>query len=278
MAIGSTGWETMLEGLLATGFQISGTWPMRTEMVTVNSQRHQCPSLLYRSGVPTAPLDTPARHTPGIRAGIETGAAGYPLGDDGREYCAGGPGAGYHRTGDGDLLPLLEGGRGRRFADARAHGAPDHQSSLDEQLSEAEGDVDSHTRFAITWFEQRGMESGPYGEAESIATARNVSVRGVVETGILEARAGKVHLLPREKLLEDGTRVDGRITDWEIVQYLIRALETEGEQGAAMLLQGSGSEARRRGTSPTASTASASGRSGRRRHSPTTPLSSPGPR
>jgi putative DNA methylase len=30
--IASTGWETMLEGLMAAGFQITGTWPMRTEL------------------------------------------------------------------------------------------------------------------------------------------------------------------------------------------------------------------------------------------------------
>src|SRR3712207_2135606 len=98
--------------------------------------------------------------------------------------------------------------------------------SLDEYLSEAEGDVDSHTRFAITWFEHRGMESGPYGEAETIANARNVSVRGVVDAGILEARAGKVRLLPRENLAEEwNPGTDRRLTDWEIVQYLIRALQ-----------------------------------------------------
>lgn len=109
--------------------------------------------------------------------------------------------------------------------------------SLDEHLAEAEGDVDSHTRFALTWFEQRGMESGPYGEAETIATARGVSVRGVQESGILEARAGKARLLPRESLAGDwDPATDGRLTDWEIVQHLIRALETEGETGAARLL------------------------------------------
>jgi len=109
--------------------------------------------------------------------------------------------------------------------------------SLDEHLSEAEGDVDSHTRFALTWFEHKGMESGPFGEAETIASARAVSVRGVVDTGILEARAGKVRLIPRAKLLEGwDPQSDGRLTDWEVVQYLIRALEAEGEQGAAMLL------------------------------------------
>src|SRR5690606_15500550 len=30
----STGWETMLEGLISSGFQITGTWPMNTEMAT----------------------------------------------------------------------------------------------------------------------------------------------------------------------------------------------------------------------------------------------------
>src|SRR5260370_32252540 len=29
-AIASTGWETMLEGLIRSGFTITGTWPMRT--------------------------------------------------------------------------------------------------------------------------------------------------------------------------------------------------------------------------------------------------------
>ncbi|MHC5830348.1 MAG: hypothetical protein ACYT04_84025, partial [Nostoc sp.] len=30
-AVASTGWETMLEGLIQAGFSINGTWPMRTE-------------------------------------------------------------------------------------------------------------------------------------------------------------------------------------------------------------------------------------------------------
>src|SRR5437868_6506293 len=35
----STGWKTMLEGLLKAGFQISGTWPMRSELSTRNVGR-----------------------------------------------------------------------------------------------------------------------------------------------------------------------------------------------------------------------------------------------
>src|SRR5690606_27862228 len=33
-SVASTGWEVMLDGLIDAGFQITGTWPVRTELVT----------------------------------------------------------------------------------------------------------------------------------------------------------------------------------------------------------------------------------------------------
>ena len=59
--------------------------------------------------------------------------------------------------------------------------------ALDEYLSEQEADYDADTRFAITWFETHGMDTGPYGTAETLAIARGVAVAGVVDSGILEA-------------------------------------------------------------------------------------------
>jgi putative DNA methylase len=51
----STGWETMLEGLIASGFTLSGTWPMRTEL-TGNLKGHMnvlaSSVVLVASGVP----------------------------------------------------------------------------------------------------------------------------------------------------------------------------------------------------------------------------------
>ena len=42
--IASTGWETMLEGLLKAGFQITGTLPMRTETQRAHCcYWHKCP-------------------------------------------------------------------------------------------------------------------------------------------------------------------------------------------------------------------------------------------
>lgn len=109
--------------------------------------------------------------------------------------------------------------------------------ALDEFLSEQEGEYDSYTRFAITWFETYGMNTGPYGTAETLATARGVSVAGVVQAGILEAKGGKVRLRKREELDPDwDPQADAHLTIWECTQHLIRKLDKEGETGAAALL------------------------------------------
>jgi putative DNA methylase len=109
-------------------------------------------------------------------------------------------------------------------------------AELDEYLARQEGDYDSYTRFAVTWFRQHQFDAGKYGEAEVLATARNVAVQGVVQAGILEARGGNVRLLKRAELPPDWDWwTDQRPTIWEGTQHLIRRLEGEGEDSAARL-------------------------------------------
>jgi putative DNA methylase len=109
--------------------------------------------------------------------------------------------------------------------------------ALDEYLAEQEGEFDSDTRFALTWFESNKFDSGPFGVAETLAKARNVSVRGVEEAGILTSSAGKVRILRRGELPEDwDPEADKRLTVWEATQHLIKRLETQGEEAAAELL------------------------------------------
>ena len=47
--LASTGWETMLGGLLNAGWQVDGTWPMRTELENrqVSRERTHLPRLLF---------------------------------------------------------------------------------------------------------------------------------------------------------------------------------------------------------------------------------------
>jgi putative DNA methylase len=238
LSVASTGWETMLEGLLAADFQITGTWPMRTEMgnrsVATGTNALASSIILVCRPRPTeASLATRQEFVRALRRELPD-ALSVMMAENvapvDLAQATIGPGMAiysrYSKVVEADGSPMRV-----RTALQIIY------QSLDEHLSEAEGDVDPHTRFALTWFEQRGMQEGPYGEAESVATARNVSVRGVQDAGILEARAGKVRLLPREMLAQNWEPAkDSRLTDWEIVQYLIRALETQGEMGAARLL------------------------------------------
>ena len=236
-ATASTGWETLLQGLLENGFLITGTWPIRTELTgNLKKKFNALASSIVLVCRPRPAEAPPATRQEFVRAlrrelpdalSVMTSESIAPVD---LAQATIGPGMAIYS---------------RYSKVVEANGSPMRvrtalqiiNAALDEYLSEAEGEVDDHTRFAIMWFEQHGMETGPYSDAEGIAKARNVSVRGVQEAGILEARGGKVRLLPRETLAEDwDPQADDRLTDWEIVQHLIRALETEGETGAAALL------------------------------------------
>jgi putative DNA methylase len=106
--------------------------------------------------------------------------------------------------------------------------------TLDEALAEQEGDFDADSRWAVAWFEQSGFAEGEYGVAETLSTAKNTSVAGMVEAGILTSKSGKVRLLRPDELPANwDPATDLRLTAWEVVHQLIRALEAGGESAAA---------------------------------------------
>ena len=64
--------------------------------------------------------------------------------------------------------------------------------TLDEALTEQEGDLDGDSRWALAWFEQSGFSEGDYGVAEMLSKAKNTSVSGMVDADILASSRGKV--------------------------------------------------------------------------------------
>jgi len=116
---------------------------------------------------------------------------------------------------------------------------------LDEYLGGIQGEFDPDTRFAITWFEQNGLNAGDYGTANNLATARGISVESVKHAGIVESSAGKVRILNREELDPDwNPNEDKHLTIWECLQYLVHLHENQGLSDAtAILLQQIGDKA-----------------------------------
>jgi putative DNA methylase len=115
---------------------------------------------------------------------------------------------------------------------------------LDEALAEQEGDFDADTRWAIVWFDQHGFKEGAAGTANLLANAKVTSVQGLERSGIIVASGSVVRLLtPRELPVDWDPGTDDRLTVWEMVHHLVRALEAGGEPAAATIAAKLGSKA-----------------------------------
>jgi putative DNA methylase len=109
---------------------------------------------------------------------------------------------------------------------------------LDTYLAEQDGDIDGDTRFAIAWFDQFGFTEGEFGIADVLARAKNTSVRGIEEAGVVKSGRGKVKLVHWSEY-DPGAydpATDRRSTIWEATHHLIERLNSHGEEGAALLM------------------------------------------
>jgi putative DNA methylase len=108
---------------------------------------------------------------------------------------------------------------------------------LDELLESQSDSYDKESSFVLAFYEEYAYEPRPYGDAESIAIARNISVESIAKFGIIKSASGKVSIVRRSELDRDWSPLkDKRLCLWEAIQYLIRTLECNGEGPAAELL------------------------------------------
>ncbi|MGO9488936.1 MAG: DUF1156 domain-containing protein [Solirubrobacteraceae bacterium] len=234
----STGWETFLDAVIRAGFATSGTWPMRSELATRNRGRDanalaSSIILVCRPRPVTAPTATRREFVTALKAELPTAVAHLQRGNIAPvdlAQAAIGPGMAvytrYAQVLDAQGKPLSV-----REALALIN------QTLDEALAEQEGDFDADSRWALAWFEHTGFTEGEYGVAETLSTAKNTSVSGLAEAGIVKSSRGKVRLLRPDELPADwGPSTDTRLTAWETVHQLIRALEKGGEGAAAALV------------------------------------------
>lgn len=241
----NTGWDTFLAAIIEAGFSISGTWPMRTELSNrmIGSGANALASsivLVCRKRPVSAATATRREFVSALKAGLPQALAHLQAGNIAPvdlAQAAIGPGMAiytrYAKVLDSEGKPLS----------VRAALALINQT-LDEALAEQEGDFDADTRWALTWFEQNGFEEGDYGLAEQLSKSKNTAVAGLVEGGILVSKAGKVRLLKPAELPADwDPDTDTRLTVWEMVQQLVRALESGGDGAAAILAGKLGSHA-----------------------------------
>ena len=234
----STGWEAMLSAVVSAGFQIVGTWPMRTELTTnlkknINAlassvvlvcrprpddasiaTRRQFLNALDKE-LPAA-LDqlTQKRHI------APTDLAQATIGPGMQIYSR------YSRveTISGEPVSVREAlvAINRAIAD------------YDERQ---EGDLDSESRFCLDWLKQHGYGEGPYGDAETLARAKNIDISKLQHSdGLLTAERGRVKLLPLDAFSNSEQLTLGDTTAWEgcfRMAYHLNREDGEGIAGAA---------------------------------------------
>ncbi|RBY88100.1 hypothetical protein DQ244_16225 [Blastococcus sp. TBT05-19] len=237
----STGWETMLNGLIEAGLMVTATWPMRTELVT--SLKKGISALASSVVLACRPRPEHAEATtrrgfiaalkdslPGALRELQQGSvAPVDL-----AQAAIGPGMAvftrYSRVVESDGSEMSV-----RTALALIN------QVLDETLSEQEGDFDSDTRFCLKWFSQYQWSEADSGTADVLARATNTSTEGLQRGGVFRAVAGTARLLAPEDLREDWDPLtDLRTSVWEVTLHLAKAVSERGAEAAAAIMASAG--------------------------------------
>ncbi|MXW76432.1 MAG: DUF1156 domain-containing protein [Acidimicrobiaceae bacterium] len=246
--IRTTGWDTFLQAVLDAGLQVNATWPMRTELSNrlVASKSNALASsivLVCRPRAVSASLATRGEFIAALRDELPEAVRLLQSGNIAPVDMAQstiGPGikvfSRYARVVEADGSSMSVSVALRIINDV-----------LGEILDGEEAELDADTRFALTWFAEHGYEPGPSGDADSVARAKNTSLAGIEESGVGEAREGKFRLFERTDLDPDWDPVDdSRLTVWEVLQYLVAALDRSESEAAELLhtLGGIGARAR----------------------------------
>ncbi len=230
--------------MIRSGFAINGTWPIRTELGNrmIGSGTNALASsiiLVCRKRPDDAPIATRREFVLALKNGLPEALRLLQAGNIAPvdlQQAAIGPGMSvftrYSQVLDAQGKPMAV-----REALALIN------QTLDEALAEQEGDLDSESRWALSWYKQCGFSEGSFGEAEKLSKARNVVVQSLADAGILESYRGKVRLFRPEELPSDWNPAKSDVTDWAVVHHLIRVLESGGETAAAEMVIQLGSKA-----------------------------------
>lgn len=226
----STGWETLLEGMIRSGWMITATWPSRSELA--NRMRSVGSNALASSIV------LALRKRPSDAATTDRRSFIASLADELPDAL--------RKLQQGQIAPvdLPQAAIGPGMAVFSRYAAvlnPDGSAMtvraalsrinevLDQVLNEQEGDFDPTTRFSIAWYRQHGYNVGKYGDAELLANARGAVVQSLDRDGVLVSRAGSVYLIKPDALnAEYDPATDLHTSNWEALHHLIKVLERDG--------------------------------------------------
>jgi putative DNA methylase len=234
----NTGWETFLEAVLRAGFAITGTWPMRTELINrmVGAGTNALASsivLVCRKRANAAPSVSRREFLRELNVALPealdemihgSGGNRSPVAPVDLSQAIIGPGMAVFSS----FSAVLE-------ADGSPMGVRTALQLINRFLTD--DDFDADTQFCARWFEQHGWKAGKFGDADTLSRAKGTSVEGVRAAGVIESGGGQVRLLKwSEYDASWDPKTDTRNPVWETLHHLVRALKQGGESAAGRLL------------------------------------------
>ena len=232
----STGWESMLTSVISAGFQIIGTWPMRTELATRprslgSNALASSVVLVCRPRPEGAPattrgdfMDALARELPPALEHLTREGHIAPV--DLRQAAIGPGMAVYSRY---DSVTTLAG----EPVTVRQALATINDVVADF-LEQQAGQLDAESRFCLDWLQAHPGGQGNYGQAEDLARAYNLSIedRLAREHHLLTAGQGQVALLEIDDYDEARSypRLREDVTAWEACHRMAWHMQP-GEDG-----------------------------------------------
>lgn len=231
----NTGWDTFLEAVIKAGFVLTGTWPMRTELVgnlkkVVNALASSIVLVCRKRAADAATISRREfmrelnATLPNALDEMTRGGVNSPVAPVDLSQAIIGPGMAIFSQ----YAAVLE-----------ADGTPMNVRTALQLINRflSEDDFDHDTQFCLAWFDQQGWAEGKYGEADVLARAKGTSVGGLVEAGVVESASGNLRLLRWVDMPRDwNPETDKRVPVWEALHQLIRALNQDGETAAGTLL------------------------------------------
>lgn len=234
----STGWHTLLDGLIGAGWEVTATWPVRSErsgrMLSVGTNALASSIVLAcRPRPDDAPTTTQRAFVQRMKAELPDALRTLMQGEIAPvdlAQAAIGPGIAvfsrYSRV------------RSASGSDVGAREALELiNRTLDEVLGEQESDFDPDTRFAVRWYRQYGWRPERSGIADQLARTTQTSIAELERGGIFVTAGGKGRLLSiRELDAAWDPESDSRLSIWEATLRLAALLESEGIEKVAGLV------------------------------------------
>lgn len=231
----NSGWETMLNAIIKSGFTITGTWPVRTEStgrsIAQGTNALSSSIVLVCRKRPKNALQTTRRNLiniirrelqPALKRLQESNIAPVDL-----AQSAIGPGMGVFSRykcvleSDGSIMTVRD-------------ALQLINEEIDLYFNEQVGNMDAASRFCIDLYLQNAYNDIKYGDADILANAKGTSIPMMSSRGVLYAKAGNVHLIERNELPEEVDINENNI--WMLTQQLTHAMATGGVEACAKIV------------------------------------------